>query len=115
MILTTLKSIHDKGYDHLRQRHLIRLGKKAHKQLATELIGDTFIFASSNTGHFHHGFGRDTAFNAWFLNIAYKDDHTSPLWQRTKNAVVTYWSFQQPDGKIPHELKPFDPDDELGK
>lgn len=115
MKFITFKTIQDKGTFHLRQRHLISLGKKAHRQLSTELIGDTFIFASSNTGHFHHGFGRDTAFNAWFLDIAYRDDHTSPLWQKTKNAVLTYWTFQQPDGKIPHELKPYHPDDELGK
>lgn len=115
MLLKTLQTIQYKGHLRLKRRDILSLGKKAHEQLSSELIGDTFIFASSSTGHFHHGFGRDTAFNAWFLDVAYRDNHFSPLWQKTKNTVLNYWTFQQPDGKIPHELKPFDPEDELGK
>ena len=115
MIVSTIKTIQLKGELRLHRKHILSLGKKAHEQLDSELVGDTFIFASSNTGHFHHGFGRDTAFNAWFLDIAYRENHSSLLWQKTHNAVMKYWTFQQPDGKIPHELKPFDPDDELGK
>lgn len=89
------------------------MGRKAHIQLSDDLIGDTFIFASSNTGHFHHGFGRDTAFNAWFLNIAYSGKQY--IWERTKNAILHYWTFQLASGKIPHELKPITPDDPLAK
>lgn len=115
MIIPALSSL-QRLHENRRKKHtLIQLGKKAHEQLLSELVGDTFIFASSNTGHYHHGFGRDTAFNAWFLDVAYRDNHHSPLWQKTKKAVLTYWTFQQPDGKIPHELKPYHPDDELGK
>lgn len=115
MIIPALSSFHRLQEARRKRRTLIQLGKRAHEQLVTELVGDTFIFASSNTGHYHHGFGRDTAFNAWFLDIGYRDNHFSPLWQKTKRAVLTYWTFQQPDGKIPHELKPYHPDDELGK
>lgn len=97
------------------KKQLVDMGRRAHVQLADDLIGDTFIFASSNAGHFHHGFGRDTAFNAWFLNIAYGGEKKLFLWERTKTAILNYWTFQLPNGKIPHELKPFDPEDPLGK
>lgn len=75
-------------------------------QLVTE---DGRIFASQDP-RFHHYFARDSMISAAFIADSYRRNPTPQntiLYEKAKKAVVAFWNFQTPEGKVPHEVKPF--------
>jgi len=75
-------------------------------QLVTE---DGRIFASQDP-RFHHYFARDSMITASFIADTFRLNPTPQnriLFEKAKKAVVAFWKFQNADGKIPHEIKPF--------
>src|SRR6266516_5646607 len=77
--------------------------------LSSLLTEDGRIFASQDE-RFHHYFGRDTMITAMFIAESYqhmRSRENSTLLRKAKRAVMAFWAFQNEDGKIPHEVKPF--------
>lgn len=93
----------------LPQEELIYISDCAYQELSQVVTNDGIsagILASKDF-RFHHNFGRDTAISADFINATYKDKHHDELWNNTRAAVFDFWDFQREDGKIRHEIRPY--------
>lgn len=100
-------SIHSEFYNTASLNQLYLHAGMLISQLVTE---DGRIFASQDV-KFHHYFGRDTMFTASFIADTYhqtRNKQNQILFEKAKKAVLTFWDFQTKEGKIPHEIKPFE-------
>ncbi|MDO8551403.1 MAG: hypothetical protein Q7S03_01835 [bacterium] len=87
------------------QEELIDIGNYAYQKLS-HVVTPSGILASEDH-RFHHLFGRDTYVVAHFINAAYQGRAHDELWDNTRAAIFGFWDFQREDGKIRHEIKPF--------
>lgn len=87
------------------KEELKSIGDRTRGKLS-QVISPNGILASEDM-RFHHLFGRDTNIVAHFINAAYQDKPHDQLWHNTKASVFGFWDFQREDGKVRHEVKPF--------